>query len=37
MLLLDTTNTLTLHYHHMFVFGGLAVLGLLILARILMR
>jgi hypothetical protein len=37
MLLLDTSNTLTLHYHHMFVFGGLAVLGLLILARILMR
>ncbi len=28
---------ITLDYHHMFLFGGLAVLGLLILARLLMR
>lgn len=34
MLLLDVY---ALHYHHMFVFGGLAILGLLILARLLMR
>lgn len=34
MVLLDA---FTLHYHHMFIFGGCAVLGLLILARILMR
>ncbi len=28
---------ITLHYHDMFLFGGLAILGLLILARLLMR
>jgi len=26
-----------LHYHQMFVFGGLAILGLILLARLLMR
>jgi hypothetical protein len=30
-------DVFTLHYHSMFVFGGLAILGLLVLARILMR
>lgn len=28
---------ITLDYHNMFLFGGLAVLGLILLARILMR
>jgi hypothetical protein len=30
-------NSLTLHYHSMFIFGGAALLGLLVLARLLMR